>query len=269
MIRIHDRAVVLRRTPFRETSLVVHFYTQRHGLLSALARGVRGGGKGGRGGRQGEQRAALAGFHTLVIDRQARSIDGLGTLTGVETVTTRHHLLNDAGALATAQLLQEVVFRFMAPGDPRPEIFERLEWALDALESRQEPLAVTVFSLARLLRDLGYGWRVDRCAGCGGRDALSFFSVRRGQAVCEPCGRPYADRLDRLSENGRLAMERLEWWNGFGLLSRQEKITLYHLVITGLGRLDGRPLLSDRSFRRMAGLGGPDIEPLVARGANG
>lgn len=263
-MRIDDQALVLRRTPFRESSLILHLYTRRHGLRSALARGVRGGGRSA--GRVNERRAALAGFHTLAIDLRARSEEGLAVLCGVETVTTRHRLPGDAGALAAAQLLLEAVYRFMAPGDPRAEVFAGLEWAVDALESGLDSLTVAGLALRRLLRDLGYGWRTDCCAGCGCRERLVFFSVRRSQVVCDHCGAPYANRLQPLNEKTLDAMERLEWSPGFGLLSREEGAALYRMGIASLERLGGRPLLADRTFRRLAGLEN-HFRPRVGQGA--
>ncbi|WP_193771493.1 recombination protein O N-terminal domain-containing protein, partial [Candidatus Magnetaquicoccus inordinatus] len=64
-----DEGVLLRRTPFRETSLVLHLFSKQQGILALVARGVRA-----QSGKNSPlMRAALAGFHTLSFSQQARS----------------------------------------------------------------------------------------------------------------------------------------------------------------------------------------------------
>ena len=245
-MRGSDEALVLRRTPFRETSLVVHLLTRHSGPLSLVARGVRRTGRG--------ERAALAGFHTLAIEHRSRSENAMGTLTRVETVRSRRQLTENGSALMAAQLVQETVYRFSLPGDPQPRLFQRLEWAFDALDAGLDPLSVTSIHLGNLVRDLGYGWRADRCVRCNREEALVWFSVRRGQVVCDPCGTPHAPLLIGLPEKVLKTMQRLEWSPDFGLLSQQEKQVLYRIGIATLAHLGGRPLVSDRSFQQLAGL---------------
>ncbi|MBF0400027.1 MAG: DNA repair protein RecO [Magnetococcales bacterium] len=261
-MRWSDDALVLRRTPFRETSLLLHFFSRRHGLLSALARGVRAGGRAAAS----MDRAALAGFHTVVMGCQARSVQALATLTAVEIKQPRHRLMHGAAALLAAQVIQEALYRFMAPGEPNPGVFELLEWAWDQLDGAQEPLAVLGICQARLVRALGYGWRTDCCVGCGGQEGLRYFSAKRGQVVCNRCAAPYVQPiltaeaaqagpwLFFLGDHLYAILQQLEWTPGFVALSVADKAVLYRIGMACLVWLGRTPLLSDAPFRQILGL---------------
>ncbi|MBF0460752.1 MAG: DNA repair protein RecO [Magnetococcales bacterium] len=186
-MRCSDDALVLRRTPFRETSLLLHFFTRQDGLLTAVARGVRAHSRSATA----VDRAALAGFHTVAVSRYARSAHALATVTAVEIKHPRHRLWREAAAVLAAQVVQEILYRFMAPLEPNPAVFELLEWAWDRLDAGAKPLAVLGICQGRLVRALGYGWRTDCCAGCGRTEALGYFSAKRGQVVCDRCAAPY------------------------------------------------------------------------------
>lgn len=247
-MRIQDQGVVLRRTPFQENSLVVHLLSRHHGLISGVVRGVRKSGRRGDG-----RRGALAGFHTIDLEWSARSATAMGTLTRIEIVTARQHLPASAARLAAAQLLLEVAYRFSAQGDDLSEMMALLECALDLLEDEAPPLDLLASVLGLFTHLIGYGWRTDACAGCQRREKLSFFSVRRGQVVCQPCGEPYVHRLVPLSEKLLAKMQSMAWPPVLGVLSPNEQALVYRMAISSLIRAGGRVLLADPPFRALMG----------------
>lgn len=261
-MRCSDDALVLRRTPFRETSLLLHFFTRHSGLLSAVARGVRATGRSAAL----VDRAALAGFHTLIIGRYARSAQALSTLTAVEIKHPRHRLMYKASALLAAQVIQETLYRFMAPDEPNPAVFELLEWAWNQLDAESEPLTVMGICQGRLVRALGYGWRTDCCAGCGLTKRLHYFSAKRGQVVCDRCAAPYVQHITTMEATqvgpwlfflGDLLLnilQQLEWTPALDQLSPVDKAILYRISMASLVWLGRGPLLSDAPFRHSIGL---------------
>lgn len=250
-MRLCDDALVLRRTPFRETSLVLHFFTRHHGLLTAMARGVRATGRSS----SKLDRAALAGFHTVVIGRTSRSIHHLGTLTSAEIRRPRHQLRHSATALMAAQVAQESIYRFMAPLEPRPEVFELLEWAWNRLDAGEDPLAVAGICQGRLVRAFGYGWRTDCCMGCGMTERLTYFSTKHGQVMCATCATSHTQQIFFLGDRLYHVLQQLEWTTDFNLLPKAEKTTLYRIGMASLDLIShGNPhlkILSDQSFRQM------------------
>lgn len=255
MIRWVDEALILRRMPYRDTSLILHLFTRQHGVQHAMARGVRSIGRR-TGGRL--QQAALAGFHTVTLGFQARSETHLGVVTLVEIQHPRHHLLHRATALLAAQVAQETLYRFFAPGEPRADVFELMAWVWDSLDAGKDPLAVAGLCQGRLVRALGYGWRTDCCAGCGAVAQLTYFSVKRGQVVCAHCAAPYAKRLVMLGEALFEVLQTLAWTEPLFRLSEGEKRVLYGIGMASLMRLAGGNgrlhMRSDALFRERAGM---------------
>lgn len=196
-MEIRNPALVIRRVPYGETSLIVWLFTPDYGMINGMAKGIRR-------SRQPE-RALLAGFHTLNVLCRLRSPTTMAYLGEMAMGRARHLLPSLTVAMAGAQVLYEVVYRFAPPHDPQPRLFARLEAALDALEANRDPLRETALALVDFLTLLGFGWQVEGCAGCGGQEALGFFSPRRGMLVCRTCGAPHASRLIPLTP-GLLAL---------------------------------------------------------------
>ncbi|MBF0625454.1 MAG: DNA repair protein RecO [Magnetococcales bacterium] len=254
-MRIHDQGLVLRRTPYGEASLVVQFFTRGQGVLGVLARGIRG--------RKRPERAALAGFHDLDLWAGRRAPAALATLTGVEIARPRHRLGRDGRATAAAQVIQEVLVRLLPPGDPHHRLFQYTAAALDRLDAGAEALALLGWWQGWALRELGFGWRLDACAGCGGPVTGGYFSVRRAQGVCPACGAPYRERLVPLSPALEQAMARLEWPGAFDILSPGERSRLFGIGSAGLSRFGGRRLSAPVWFGRSAGLDPHTLQRLI------
>ncbi|MBF0270808.1 MAG: DNA repair protein RecO [Magnetococcales bacterium] len=247
-MRIADKALALRRLPFRDSSWIVTLLMPGYGVMPAMARGAR------RGGRDGA-RGAFSGFHLLEVELRARGPEAMGSVSRVEILQARHHLPFMAAAAAAAQLLIEVVHRFGMPGDSGDgAVFDGLNSALDALEAGVDPLAVVAGSLGRLLGLFGHGWRAGDCVGCGRREDLRFFSVRRGGAVCGPCGSPHSHRLPEVSPAVFRAMNDRAWPPALAGLSRQELTLLYRLGMAGLTRIDPRSWAAEEPFRHLMDL---------------
>ncbi|MBF0445010.1 MAG: DNA repair protein RecO [Magnetococcales bacterium] len=245
---IQDEALVLRRTPFQESSLVIHFLTKNNGLLSVMAKGVR---KSSRKGS--DRRGALAGFHSVYLESRSRSLEAMGTLTNVEITTARRNIPATATALAAAQVFLEVAYRFSVAGDSRHEVMHTVESSLDLLDAGAQPLDLLALSLGVLIRGVGYGWQAYECAGCGGSEKLSFFSIRRGQVVCQPCGQPYTQRLVPITNNILKNMQKLAWPPPFGLLCLAEQALLYRIAVSSLVKAGGKILMTDQPFRAVIG----------------
>lgn len=139
-----EPAYVLRRQPYRETSLLLELFTRGHGRIGLVARGARRG------------KAALAtelqAFRPLLADWQQRG--ELGTLTGAEPGGRLLPLRGDA--VYCGWYLNELLLRLLQRDDPHEDLFEDYAEALGGLaEGVLEP-SLRRFE-KRLLDGTGYG----------------------------------------------------------------------------------------------------------------
>ncbi|MBF0422351.1 MAG: DNA repair protein RecO [Magnetococcales bacterium] len=242
--RLRDLGLVLQRTAFRESSLVVRLLTRAHGQQAFMARGIRQDNRNGR-------RAALSGFHTIEIEGSSRSPNAMLLMTRVEMVRARHHLTQNPQAILAAQMLQETLLRLAADADPCEELFDATSAFFDLLDSGAPALIGLSVCLGRIMHLSGYGWRLDQCAGCGRNDDLAFFSIKYQQPVCTVCGTPHAQRLFPLTADVSQIMQHLPWPPDPRNLSNENANLFYRIVVNCLGRLTGGPLLTDNPFRAM------------------
>lgn len=180
----HDRALVLRVSPYGEADAVVQLFTAREGVTPALARRARS-------ATPRRQAMVLEPFHTLAVELQ-RGSGELAVLKASSLSSARTALLESPGKLDAAGLITRWT-RALSPAHvPEPEVFDALEKALDAIAEGVEVDAVlTIFGLT-LLDALGYGLELSACARCGrerpaGRAA--YVGGAQGGVLCESCRR--------------------------------------------------------------------------------
>jgi DNA repair protein RecO (recombination protein O) len=138
-------AFILHTRPYRDTSLLIDFFTPDHGRISAVARGMRQ--------RKSPTRSLLNPFTRLLISVQGKP--ELKLLTAVEADNRFFSLQKEY--LYSGLYLNELLLRSLPLADPHKHLFAIYEQSLDALQAGQllEPV-LRSFELD-LLNELGYG----------------------------------------------------------------------------------------------------------------
>lgn len=145
-----ERAFVLHRRPFRNTSQLVDCLTRAHGRAGLVARGSRR--------AQSGQRALLQPFVPLRLSWVRRG--ELGRLIHVEAESASYELRGDR--LLAGFYANELVLRLLARGDANSDVFSCYSECLKALAGEVGiARALRLFELA-LLRALGYGLELER-----------------------------------------------------------------------------------------------------------
>ena len=155
-----DRGYVLHSYPYRETSLILQAWTEKHGRLGLVAKGARR--------PKAATRAVLVPFQPLAMDWFGRA--ELKTLKTAEPAGPALPL--QGPALLSAFYLNELLLKLTTREDPHEGLFEAYDEAISALRalSRVKPAASPVepvlrrFEL-RLLQELGYALELTREAG--------------------------------------------------------------------------------------------------------
>ena len=172
MAELQDRALLLRRIPYGDTSLVIHLLTEQHGVLSLMAKGVRR--------LKSPFRAALEPLYELTVRwRPGRS--GMGTLIDVE----RYALLLPLAKAGSGLQLVAVAAALYREGDPQG--FGELYRGLQMLAARPEDSGLAAAAWQMLI-DSGWVGDLEHCWGCGvelADDGMG--SWLSGQLCCEHC----------------------------------------------------------------------------------
>jgi DNA repair protein RecO (recombination protein O) len=172
--------VVLRTTPLRESDLLVVLFTDRHGKVTAVARGAR------KSRRRFSGALSLLVLGRYQLGRRPRG--ELWGLDGAEVVREWTQLSSDVVAVAHASYVAELLDGLLAPESPEPEALDLIVAAWDALAAGgPSPSALRAFEIG-LLELAGHRPAIDRCAACGGElGDGAVFDPQRGGAICRAC----------------------------------------------------------------------------------
>lgn len=137
-------AYILHTRPYRDTSLLVDFFTPEFGRIGAVARGVRQG--------KGNKRVLFNPFVRLLISLQGKT--DLKLLTAIEADGPACHL--SGAQLYSGFYLNELLVRLLPEMDAHPPLYYRYQQSLQQLRDHTdvEPL-LRDFEFA-FLQELGY-----------------------------------------------------------------------------------------------------------------
>lgn len=183
MAPVSTPAVLLRAYDYGDTSRVLRFYTLRHGLLSTVARGVRG--RSGKGG------SPMTSFSSGDLVAYVKPHAELHTLKDFTAERARTHIGLDVLRFAGASSVAELVLAH-AEQEAHAELFEALERELDRLDV-VDPAALPGAILAALWQvtvTFGFSPQLDACMACGralAPDELGRFDLEAGGVLCARC----------------------------------------------------------------------------------
>ncbi len=172
MAEISDGALLLRRIPYSDTSLICHFLSKEHGRIVLMVRGARR--------PKSAFRASLEPLYALQLSwRPGRT--GMGTLVDVQRGQS---LLESSLALQGLELLA-IASRLFQEGDPHG--FEETETALALLADRGQSQGLLA-SVWYLLDVSGWLGNLSHCWHCGAEVGDAMF-WHHAQLVCDGCGK--------------------------------------------------------------------------------
>lgn len=182
---ITTRAVLLRSHPYSESSRILRFLTEDHGVVAVMARGAR---KRSRGG-------GLDLFQESMLTLQMKEGRDLQTLRESTALRTRRKLGSHPLRLSAAGVLAELVLKHHGEA-PGPEVFHALALGLEQLDGVETEAVVPVL-LARgweLVAALGFHPQIRTCVQCGDplTEEIGRFDFDAGGVRCPRCGQGMA-----------------------------------------------------------------------------
>ena len=188
MAPITTPAVLLKGYDYGDSSRILRFYTREHGLLSVVAKGVRG--------RSGKGAATLSSFASGELSAYVKPQRDLHTMKDFHCTRLREELGQEVVRFAGAAAAAELVLT-RAAAERQPGVFEALETALDGLaQARSESLPATALaSLWTITEAFGFAPQLEPCVRCDaplGREEVGRFDFAAGGMRCEACGHDMA-----------------------------------------------------------------------------
>ena len=188
MTALRDRALLLRRFAYGESSLVLHALTREHGRVHLLAKGAY---------RPSSRfYAALDLFDTLELSWAHSPARELQVLQEGSIGVRRHRIALDLERYRAALTVLELAGIGALEGHAAPELFDSAAEALDALAGQGGGAALVEFEL-RFLQNLGLAPALSACASCGGAAPplesgddgapRAAFSAGSGGRLCRAC----------------------------------------------------------------------------------
>jgi len=173
MADLADAALLLRRIPYSDTSLICHFLTEHHGRITLMARGARR--------PKSPFRATLAPLYQLHLNWKSGRT-GMGTLVDVQR---QEALLPEVKALSGLELLA-LASQLYQDGDP--EGYAETRQALQLLANRDEKAGLLAASWD-LLQTSGWIGDLSHCWLCGEPvdEAIGMY-WRQAHLCCADCG---------------------------------------------------------------------------------
>lgn len=183
MAAVGTRAIVLRGHDYGDSSRILRFYTESHGLLSVVAHGVRG--------KSGKGVGIVSSFTSGELTAYVRPHRDLHTMKEFAASHARVGLARDTLRFAGASVAAELVLSH-AEQEPHPSLFHALEHALDDIDAAPvgDVPAVVLAGLWTLIEVLGFAPQVDFCVRCGnalGPSDVGRFDVVAGGVRCPAC----------------------------------------------------------------------------------
>jgi DNA repair protein RecO (recombination protein O) len=180
-----DRAIILMVRSHGESSAIVEVLTPTFGRHAGLVRGATG----------KRLRGILQPGNVVDVHWRARLSEHLGTFSFEAVEARAPALFDDAlalGGLASASAMASLT---LPEREAQPRIFEAFDVLIAQMPNIEIWPALYVRWEAGVLRELGYGLQLDRCAATGSAENLTHVSPRSGQAVCAEAAEPYLDKL--------------------------------------------------------------------------
>lgn len=249
MVEWEEAAIVLRTTPYGDTSLLVHVLTQNHGVWRGF---VRGG--------MSRQHVAIWQVGTILSARwKARLPDNLGSFTGEIVRPCAAPLMNSAVGLALLSSACILTAESLPEKETQLGFFAELAHLLSEISVLPDhpPIASYIRWECCLLRVLGYGLDLTHCVVTGRDDNLAYVSPRTGRAVSEEGAGQWRDRLLPLPDflQNESPGDVNEWHHGLrltGYFLQRAVFATYHRPLPAarerlISLLDGKKKYDEKS----------------------
>ncbi len=180
MISWEDTGVILSVRPHGENGGIVSLLTENHGRAAGYVYGAT----------SSKTRGLLEIGNVVAASWQAKSSDQLGTYTLELEKSYAADVLDESIKLTALQSACALADRTLPEHEKHPGVYQGMRALLEAFSSDLWAVSYIYWEIG-LLRELGFGLDLSKCAATGVNDKLIYVSPKSGAAVSESAGEPY------------------------------------------------------------------------------
>lgn len=188
-IEWHDSGIILSVARYGEADAIIDLLARNEGRYRGFVRG-------GLGRRQ---RGMVQPGNSVDAVWRARVDENLGNFRLEPETARAANIFHDPLRLEAMAGAAGLLARLLPEREPCPDIHAALEGLLDVLGDEDMLLEQWGVLLVRfeegLLRSLGYGIDLSKCAATGKAEDLAYVSPKSGRAVSRKAGKPYHDKM--------------------------------------------------------------------------
>jgi DNA repair protein RecO (recombination protein O) len=175
-------AIVLRRYPFRETSLTLTCLTRDFGKIKGLIKGIRG-------TTRPKYRSPMEPLTLNRIVFYDTRTSQLHLISQCELLNPLSGLQRELELMRTAAFFVDLLDHLLPLDEPQPGIYQLTKDALERLAlGTQDLSALQDYFVMRLLKLAGFQPRLEECASCGApAQGRAHWSARQGGLLCLRC----------------------------------------------------------------------------------
>jgi DNA repair protein RecO (recombination protein O) len=173
-------AIVLIKRDFRETSLIVDFFTRDFGKISGLLKGIRTDPK--------KFASTLEPFSLNEIVFYEKRNSSLHLVSQADSRESFAAIRSNISKVGIASFMMELVSAVMAVEDRNEEVFDLTLTCLKELATTTNPDKIMTIFKIKMLTLSGFKPHFDSCISCGDRiSGQSKFSMCLGGLLCPRC----------------------------------------------------------------------------------
>jgi DNA repair protein RecO len=182
-----DKAIVVYRQPFSESSWRLYAFSSQFGLVHLLAKGARKLGKG---------KFDLELFQLSELEWISKKNDkDLGILIEAKSYRVFNYLQSDLKKWSLLHVVAETLIKIPVQSEDAKVIFESVNKLMVWLEEKKDLLPFMYYRVLlrfwmQLFDLLGYGWSLDYCESCNApleHKHVSQFVLECGSFICDRC----------------------------------------------------------------------------------
>ena len=185
-MQINDEGIIIKKKKYRESSLLVTFFSLNHGINSGLVKGV-----------------LKKDFGTYEIGNKVyikstfRLEDHLWNCRLELIKNNSVNYFDDQNKLNALLTVCSIIDLSLPRNNPQVVIYNKTVDLIENLLS-DEWIIKYIFWELFLLSELGYGLDLEKCVVSGKKKNLIYISPKSGKAVSEEEGKKYKDKLFKL-----------------------------------------------------------------------